>query len=243
MYIYELTCTYCTNHEFVLKPQFISLQSSSWPSCHPCVCLLLYWTRCPQQGQCLLWLSVSVLPVTISDFYPVKSESERCSVMSDPLRPHVLYSPWNSPVQNTGVLSCSLLQGIFPTQGSNPGLPHCRRILYHWSTREAPSTSNVLQSFWQAKKKKYHYVFWNVLEGLLVLFLGTTILMMKATWAQLIILQSLFWCAIYKLYEKCCGSTEMKMKNFIKAVINTREGNSTPLQYSCLENPMDGGAW
>ena len=40
-----------------------------------------------------------------------------------------LYSPWNSPGQNTGVGSLSLLQGIFPTQGSNPGLPHCRQIL------------------------------------------------------------------------------------------------------------------
>ena len=37
---------------------------------------------------------------------------------------------WNSPSQNTGVGSCSLLWGIFPTQGSNPGLPHCRWILY-----------------------------------------------------------------------------------------------------------------
>ena len=40
-------------------------------------------------------------------------------------------SPWNSTGQNTGVGSFSLLQGIFPTQGSNPGLPHCRQILYH----------------------------------------------------------------------------------------------------------------
>ena len=44
-----------------------------------------------------------------------------CSVMSDSLRPHGLYSPWNSLGQNTGVGSLSLLQGIFPTQGSNPG--------------------------------------------------------------------------------------------------------------------------
>ena len=41
-----------------------------------------------------------------------------------------LYGPWNSPGQNTGVRSHSLLQGIFPTQGSNPGLLHCRWILY-----------------------------------------------------------------------------------------------------------------
>ena len=39
------------------------------------------------------------------------------------LRPYGLYSPWNSPCQNTGVGSLSLFQGIFPTQGSNPDLP------------------------------------------------------------------------------------------------------------------------
>ena len=52
--------------------------------------------------------------------------------------PHGLYSPWNSPGQNTGVGSPSLLQGIFPTQGSNPGLLHCRRILYQLSHKENP---------------------------------------------------------------------------------------------------------
>ena len=49
-----------------------------------------------------------------------------------------LYSPWNSPGQNTRVGSCSLLQGIFPTQGSNPGLPHCRWILYQLSHQGSP---------------------------------------------------------------------------------------------------------
>ena len=44
--------------------------------------------------------------------------------------------PWNSPGQNTGVGSHSLLQVIFPTQGSNPGLPHCRRNLYQLRHRE-----------------------------------------------------------------------------------------------------------
>ena len=53
------------------------------------------------------------------------------------LWPHGLYSPWNSPGQNTEVGSLSLLQGIFPTQGSNPGLSHCRWVLYHWVSREA----------------------------------------------------------------------------------------------------------
>ena len=53
------------------------------------------------------------------------------------LRPLGLYRPWASLGQNTGVGSLSLLQGIFPTQGLNPGLPHCRRILYQLSCREA----------------------------------------------------------------------------------------------------------
>ena len=44
----------------------------------------------------------------------------------------------NSPGQNTGVGSLSLLQGIFPAQGSNPGLPHCRQILYQLSHKGSP---------------------------------------------------------------------------------------------------------
>ena len=67
------------------------------------------------------------------------SKSESLSVMPGPLRPHGLYSPWNSPDQNTGVGSLSLLQGIFPTQGSNRGLLHCRWILYQLSYQGKPS--------------------------------------------------------------------------------------------------------
>ena len=67
-----------------------------------------------------------------------ESESSSRSVLSNYLRPHGLYSPWNSPGQNTGVGSLSFLQGIFPTQGSNPGLPHCRQILYQLSHKGSP---------------------------------------------------------------------------------------------------------
>ena len=56
------------------------------------------------------------------------------------LRPHGLYSPWNSPSQNTGVGSLSLLQWIFPTQGLNPGLSHCRRILYQPRRKGSPAS-------------------------------------------------------------------------------------------------------
>ena len=52
--------------------------------------------------------------------------------------PWIIHSPWNSPGQNTGVGSLSLLQGTFPTQGSNPGLPHCRWILHQLSQKGSP---------------------------------------------------------------------------------------------------------
>ena len=66
-----------------------------------------------------------------------EKNSETHSVMSNSLGPHGLYSPWVSPDQNTGVGSCSLLQGIFATQGSNPGLAHGRQILYQLSHQES----------------------------------------------------------------------------------------------------------
>ena len=60
----------------------------------------------------------------------LRSESESHS-LSDFLPPHGLYSPWNSP-------GLSLIQGIFPTQGLNPGLLHCRRLLYQLSRKGSP---------------------------------------------------------------------------------------------------------
>ena len=65
-----------------------------------------------------------------------------CSVVSDSLQLHGLWPsrllcPWDSPGKNTGLGCYSLLQGIFLTQGLNPGLLHCRQILYcltHWGS-------------------------------------------------------------------------------------------------------------
>ena len=73
----------------------------------------------------------------------LKYENESSSVVSDSLRPHGLYSPWNSPGQNTGVGNLSLLQGIFPTQRSNPGLPHYRWILYQLRLQGSPILLNL----------------------------------------------------------------------------------------------------
>ena len=81
-------------------------------------------------------------------------ESESDSVVSDSLQRHGLYSPWNSPGQNTGVGSLSLLQGIFPTQGSNPDLPHCRWILYQLSHQGSPNTHTHTQTPKQSSEYK-----------------------------------------------------------------------------------------
>ena len=71
---------------------------------------------------------VKVKWVQVAQLYPTLCDPMDC--------------PWNSPGQNTGVGSFSLLQGIFPTQGSNPGLPHCRRILYQLSHKGSPVVKN-----------------------------------------------------------------------------------------------------
>ena len=68
------------------------------------------------------------------------SSSECCSVVSNSLQHHGLYSPWNSPGKNTGMSCHALLQGIFPTQGSKPGHLHCKWILYCLSHQRSPKT-------------------------------------------------------------------------------------------------------
>ena len=68
-----------------------------------------------------------------------KMESKSLSVVSDSLWPHGLCSSWSSPGQNAGVGNLFLFQGIFPTQGLNPGFLHRRRILYQLSHKGSPS--------------------------------------------------------------------------------------------------------
>ena len=69
-------------------------------------------------------------PAALGTFSLSESESR----LVDSFQPHGLYSLG----QNTEVGSHSLLQGILPTRGSNPGLPHCRRILYQPSHKGSP---------------------------------------------------------------------------------------------------------
>ena len=92
--------------------------------------LILHW----RSKQCHQYLGVIVnlSPSWVSEWVKV---AQLCPTLCDP---HGLYSPWHSPGQKTGVDSLFLLQEIFPTQELNPGLPHCRWILYQLSHQGSP---------------------------------------------------------------------------------------------------------
>ena len=89
------------------------------------------------------------------------AESESRLVMSVSLRPRGLYSPWNSPGQNTGVGSRSFPQGIFPMQGLNPGIPHCRLILYQLSHQGSPVGSLRWLNTWH-RERSFSICKWSV---------------------------------------------------------------------------------
>ena len=96
--------------------------------------ILFVETKKDDTAECL----ASLQETRKNSMYKGKWKWKSCSVVSNSSRPHRLYSSWNSPGQNTGVGSLSLLQGIFPIQGLNPGFSHCRQILYHLSHKGTP---------------------------------------------------------------------------------------------------------
>ena len=97
----------------------------------------------------LLFLCVCV-PVLVAQSCPALCNPVDCSSPGSSVLGIVLSvtpwtvccppSPWDFPGKNTGVGCHALLQGIFPTQGSNPGLLHCRQILYHLNYQGSPSS-------------------------------------------------------------------------------------------------------
>ena len=68
-----------------------------------------------------------------------KKVAQLCLTSHDPMDYGPSGLPWNCPGKNTGVSCHFLLQGIFPIQGSNLGLPHCRQILYYLNHRGNPN--------------------------------------------------------------------------------------------------------
>ena len=76
--------------------------------------------------------------ISLSSFYLKKARVKNTTVVSDTCHPMDcsparLLGPWVSPGKNTGVGCCFFLQGIFLTQGSNPGPLYCRQIIV-WAT-------------------------------------------------------------------------------------------------------------
>ena len=78
----------------------------------------------------------SSLSFSLTFLQPVKLLSR--VRLCDHMEPTRLLHPWNFPGKSPGVDCHFLLQGIFPIQGSNPGLQHCRQMLYCLSYRGSP---------------------------------------------------------------------------------------------------------
>ena len=103
-----------------------------------------FWPYVPSFSFTLLLQSWKKTPISISSGTEMVSLlcliTQSCLTLGDPID----YSPpssfvyGDSPGKNTEVGCHALLQGIFTTQGSNPGLPHCRWILYHLSLQRNP---------------------------------------------------------------------------------------------------------
>ena len=91
---------------------------------------------CQLYGYCLVRI-IMTSPLKLTQ---ESTESVTHSAVSDSSR---LLCPWNSPGKNAGAGSHSLLQEIFLAQGSNPGLLHCRQILYCLSHQGSPSEHKV----------------------------------------------------------------------------------------------------
>ena len=180
--------------------------------------------------------------------YSLKSKSESFSVLSDSLWSHGLYIPWNSPGLNTGVGSLSLLQGLFPTQESKPGLPHCRSILYQLSYDLAKARSNALAQQLAGKDTRWvsclskcacssdpGYPWWSthILRHSLV---GHPLCTPphRALW-------EVGFPGDSDGKESVCNVGDPDL--IPGSGRSPGEGHGNPLQYSCLENPTDRGAW
>ena len=88
-------------------------------------------SQVPPQAYWIIYFQIKVYLILRQQLWGLE-------VVSNSLQPHGLYSLWNSPGQDTGVGSLSLLKRIFPTWRVNPGLLHCRRILYQLSHKASP---------------------------------------------------------------------------------------------------------
>ena len=144
--------------------------------------------------------------------------------------------PWDSPGKNIGVGCYFLFQGIFPTQGSNPGLLHCRQILHHLSQQGSPS---VLISI--SKYMKLHSKLWVDMLSRVERMDGLVGRVSREDKKKLFRKRISRW---HTGKESACQCRRCKRCRFIPGSgWSAGVGNGNPLQYSCLEYSMDRGAW
>ena len=138
-------------HWFPSRGSFIHLPKDWLNDCY--VARAVPATRSPTISKMCLLLSQN----SVSYIRSGVKVAQSCLILSTPK--DYTYSPWNSPGQNPGVGSLSLLQGICPTQGLNPSLLHYRRILYQLSHKGSllvPLKSYKLVPF-STTKRKFQY--------------------------------------------------------------------------------------
>ena len=123
--------------------EIIQEKGSSWASGH------VHLRICMSLSYCCHAVSNNQKPGLCTHVYVQRVSP---SVVSDSLQRHGLWPakllcPWDSPGKNAGVDCHAFLQGIFPTQESNPGLSYCRQILYSLSHQGSPAASKITITF------------------------------------------------------------------------------------------------
>jgi len=183
-----------------------------------------------------------------------------CSWVLEPTR---LLCPWNSSGKNTGMRSHFLLQGIFLTQGSNPGLLHCRLIFYPEPPRER-ALGDLIALFdipWLVDTSAISLP--SCVHDILPLCMSVSMPQFSLfTKKPVILIQAsqVTQCLKKKIKERkektCLSMQEMQesqvwsLRNgialqysILELQLQLPKGNGNPLQYSCLGNPMDIGVW
>ena len=146
--------------------------------------------------------------------------------MSNSLWPHGLYSPWNSPGQNTGVGRLFPSPGDLPNQGIKPRFPALQADSLPAEPQGKPKNTGVDSL------------------SLLQWIFPTQELNQGLLHCRQIIYQLSYQGSLHFQI----GKNELLLPRYLylllqHTIIVYREGNGTPLQYSCLDNPMDGGTW
>ena len=127
--IKELSLTIISPAPLIFSHLMDSL-GSSFEASHAFIFFPVSLTVLEFSGSQSVVLEPAAAPGSLFSSVQFSSAAQSCPTLFDPAR---LLCPWDFPGRNTGVGCHFLLQGIFLTQGLNPGLPHCRQTLYHLS--------------------------------------------------------------------------------------------------------------